>query len=126
MSGTCFSSARSETARYIDEFESPLIGAYFDVGNVVNYGWPEQWIRTLGKRIFKVDVKEYSRKIRDTKGPGQGFSAELGEGDGADWPKRSWPGSTKSAIAVGVRPRFAAATATACRKFRRRWTACWR
>ncbi len=74
-----------ETARYIDEFESPLIGAYFDVGNVVNYGWPEQWIRILGKRIFKVDVKEYSRKIRDTKGPGQGFSAELGEGD-CDWP----------------------------------------
>ncbi|MSR57291.1 MAG: sugar phosphate isomerase/epimerase [Planctomycetaceae bacterium] len=74
-----------EFARYIDEFESPWVGAYFDIGNVVNYGWPEQWIRTLGKRIVKLDVKEYSRKLRDEKGPGAGFAAELGEGD-CDWP----------------------------------------
>lgn len=74
-----------EFARYIDEFESPWVGAYFDIGNVVNYGWPEQWIRILGKRIFKVDVKEYSRKLRDEKGPGAGFAAELGDGD-VDWP----------------------------------------
>lgn len=74
-----------EFARYIDEFESPWVGAYFDVGNVVNYGWPEQWIRTLGKRILKLDIKEYSRKVRDQKGPGAGFGVELGEGD-CDWP----------------------------------------
>jgi hexulose-6-phosphate isomerase len=74
-----------EVARYIDEFQSPWVGAYFDVGNVVNYGWPEQWIRILGKRILKIDVKEYSRKLRDEKGPGAGFGAELGEGD-CDWP----------------------------------------
>jgi len=74
-----------EFARYIDEFDSPWVGAYFDIGNVVNYGWPEQWIRALGKRILKVDVKEYSRKLRDEKGPGAGFNVELGEGD-CDWP----------------------------------------
>jgi hexulose-6-phosphate isomerase len=74
-----------EFARYIDEFESDLIGAYFDVGNIVNYGWPEHWIRTLGKRIMKLDIKEYSRGIRDQKGPGAGFGVELGEGD-CDWP----------------------------------------
>ncbi len=74
-----------EFGRYIDDFESPWVGAYFDIGNVVNYGWPEQWIRVLGKRILKVDVKEYSRKIRDEKGPYKGFDAELGEGD-CDWP----------------------------------------
>jgi hexulose-6-phosphate isomerase len=74
-----------EFAKYIDEFESPWVGAYFDIGNVVNYGWPEQWIRTLGKRIAKLDVKEYSRKLRDEKGPYAGFQAELGEGD-CDWP----------------------------------------
>ena len=74
-----------EFARYIDEFKSPWVGAYFDVGNIVNYGWPEQWIRILGKRILKVDVKEYSRKLRDEKGPGAGFGVELGEGD-CDWP----------------------------------------
>jgi hexulose-6-phosphate isomerase len=74
-----------EFARYIDEFESPAVGAYFDVGNVVNYGWPEQWIRVLGKRILKIDVKEYSRNLRDEKGPGKGFDVEIGEGD-CDWP----------------------------------------
>jgi hexulose-6-phosphate isomerase len=74
-----------EFARYIDEFKSPWVGAYFDVGNVVNYGWPEQWIRILGKRMLKMDVKEYSRKVRDEKGPGAGFGVELGEGD-CDWP----------------------------------------
>jgi hexulose-6-phosphate isomerase len=74
-----------EMAKYIDDFQSPWVGAYFDIGNVVNYGWPEQWIRILGKRILKLDVKEYSRKIRDKEGPGAGFRAELGEGD-VDWP----------------------------------------
>lgn len=74
-----------ETARYIDEFESPWIGAYFDVGNVVNYGWPEHWIRILNKRIIKLDIKEYSRKKRDAEGPGKGFDVELLEGD-CDWP----------------------------------------
>lgn len=74
-----------EFARYIDEFESPLVGAYFDVGNIVNYGWPEHWIQTLGKRIKKLDVKEYSRGMRDKEGPGAGFRAKIGDGD-CDWP----------------------------------------
>ncbi len=74
-----------EFARYIDEFESDWIGAYFDVGNIVNYGWPEHWIRTLGPRILKLDVKEFSRTKRDEEGLRQGFRVELGEGD-CDWP----------------------------------------
>jgi hexulose-6-phosphate isomerase len=76
-----------ETVRYIDEFDSPMVGAYFDVGNVVRYGWPEQWIRILGKRIGKLDIKEYDRKIAADQGVYKGFSAELGEAaDGCDWP----------------------------------------
>ncbi len=74
-----------EFARYIDEFESPWVGAYFDVGNIVRYGWPEQWIRTLGKRILKLDIKEYSRKVADDEGTRKGFKVELLEGD-CDWP----------------------------------------
>jgi len=73
-----------ESARYIDEFENPMVGAYFDVGNVVNYGWPEQWIRILNKRIFKLDIKEFSRKRRDSEGLWKGFQVKLGEGD-CDW-----------------------------------------
>lgn len=74
-----------EVVRYIDEFESPWIGAYFDVGNVVNYGWPEQWIRILGPRILRIHIKEYSREKRDREGPSAGFRVPLGEGD-CDWP----------------------------------------
>src|SRR5204862_6181045 len=43
-----------EAARYVDEFNSPAVGWHFDVGNVITYGWPEQWIRILGKRIQKL------------------------------------------------------------------------
>lgn len=75
-----------EMAQYIDEFESPWVGAYFDVGNIVNFGWPEHWIRTLGHRIFKLDIKEYSREIRDERGPRAGFRVPLGEGD-VNWAK---------------------------------------
>lgn len=75
-----------ETARYIDEFESDWIGAYFDIGNVVNFGWPEQWIRILGPRILKLDVKEYSRAKRDEEGPYAGFRVPIGEGD-VNWPE---------------------------------------
>jgi len=65
-----------EFARYIDEFASPWVGAYFDVGNIVEYGYPEEWIRELGKRILKVHIKEYAKAKR--------FDYRLGEGE-IDW-----------------------------------------
>ena len=74
-----------EEARYIDELESSQVGAYFDVGNVLRYGWPEQWIRTLGARIIKIDIKEFSQKKMNEEGLGKGFGVELLEGD-CDWP----------------------------------------
>lgn len=74
-----------EFARYIDEFESDKIGAYFDIGNVIRYGWAEQWVRALGDRIVKLDVKEYSRDIMMNEGLGKGFNVPLGEGS-VDWP----------------------------------------
>lgn len=74
-----------EAARYVDEFKSPMVGWHFDVGNVINYGWPEHWIPVLGKRIQKLHIKEYSRKKRDTEGLWKGFNVEFLEGDN-DWP----------------------------------------
>lgn len=74
-----------ECARYLDGFASDHIGAYFDVGNVVNFGWPEHWIEALGPRILKLDIKEYSRAKRDEEGPYAGFRVPIGEGD-CDWP----------------------------------------
>ncbi len=73
-----------EAARYIDQFESDMIGWYMDIGNVVRYGWPDQWIRTLGKRIIKVDIKDYSRKKQQEEGIWKGFQVKLGDGD-ANW-----------------------------------------
>ena len=72
-------------ARFLDEMESPIVGSYFDIGNVVRFGFPAQWIRILGKRIGKLDVKEYSRKKQKTEGLYAGFQVEIGEGD-SDWP----------------------------------------
>jgi len=74
-----------EAARFVDEIGSPWVGWHFDIGNVIAFGWPEQWIRILGKRILNLHIKEYSRKKRDEQGMGKGFGVELGEGD-VGWP----------------------------------------
>lgn len=58
-------------AKFCDEFNSPWVGMQYDIGNHVKYGPPEEWIRTLGKRIVKLDTKGY--KI------GKGF-CKIGEG----------------------------------------------
>jgi L-ribulose-5-phosphate 3-epimerase len=50
-----------EFARYVDEFEDPRLKAYFDVGNVILFGYAEDWIRTLGKRIVRVHLKDFKR-----------------------------------------------------------------
>ena len=56
-----------EMARYIDETESDYVGAYFDVGNVMTFGYPEHWIEVLGPRIKKVHIKDFiaARQNRD-------------------------------------------------------------
>jgi L-ribulose-5-phosphate 3-epimerase len=84
-----------EAARYVDEFHSPMVGWHFDVGNILNYGWPEQWIRVLGKRIQKLHIKEFSRKRRDSEGLWKGFEVKLLEGD------NNWPAVMKAVDEVG-------------------------
>ena len=68
-----------EMAKYIGEFQSPWIKAWFDVGNVMFYGYPQDWIRTLGKSIVDVHLKDFKRKE-------DGYAwVNLGDGD-VDWP----------------------------------------
>ena len=74
-----------EAARFVDEFHSPAAGWQFDVGNAIYLGWPEQWVRILGKRIQKLHIKEFSRKKMGEKGLHAGFAVEYLEGDN-DWP----------------------------------------
>jgi L-ribulose-5-phosphate 3-epimerase len=69
-----------EFNRYVDEFKSPLVKAYFDVGNVVFYGYPQDWIRTLGRRIVRIHLKDFKLDRR----AGRFEWMNLGEGD-IDW-----------------------------------------
>jgi L-ribulose-5-phosphate 3-epimerase len=68
-----------EMNTYVSEFRSPWVKTWFDVGNVMLYGYPQDWIRTLGKSIVKVHLKDFKRKQ-------DGYSwVNLGDGD-VDWP----------------------------------------
>ena len=62
--------------KYIDEFDSPWVGMQFDIGNHWKYGSMGDWIRQLGKRIVKLDLKGFSRK--------RGEFTNIGDGD-LDW-----------------------------------------
>jgi L-ribulose-5-phosphate 3-epimerase len=56
-----------EMANFIDEIGSPWVGAYFDVGNVLQFGYPEQWIKILNDRILAVHVKDYKTNIGNAR-----------------------------------------------------------
>ncbi|MHC4878841.1 MAG: sugar phosphate isomerase/epimerase family protein [Planctomycetota bacterium] len=73
-------------ARFIDELDSPFVQVYFDVGNVVRWGWPEHWIEVLGKRVRKLDIKEYDLGVAMNEGMRKAFAKPLGEGS-VDWKK---------------------------------------
>lgn len=70
-----------EMAGFIDSFHSEWIGAYVDVANMLAYGFPEQWLRILGKRVVGVHFKDFRRAV----GTIEGF-VDLLEGD-VDWPQ---------------------------------------
>ncbi len=69
-----------ETRDFLDAVGSSHVGAYFDVGNVVSNGYPEQWIRILGSRIKRVHLKDFKREV----GTLAGF-CDLLDGD-TDYP----------------------------------------
>jgi L-ribulose-5-phosphate 3-epimerase len=69
-----------EMCQFIDQFASEYVKAYLDVGNMLLYGFPEQWIPILGERIRKVHLKDFRRAV----GNGHGFVGLL-EGD-VNWP----------------------------------------
>ncbi len=67
-----------QLVKYVDEFNDPMVGAYFDVSNMIKYGVPPaDWIRKLGKRMLKFDFKGYSKQKQ---------WVGIGEGD-EDWPE---------------------------------------
>jgi hexulose-6-phosphate isomerase len=68
-----------EMAHYLDEFDSPWVQSWFDVGNVVLYGYPQDWIRTLGPRINRLHVKDFKMSKNCYEW------VNIGEG-AIDWP----------------------------------------
>ena len=65
-----------EMREFIDNFNTSQVGVYFDVGNVLLTGYPDQWIRILGSRIKRVHIKDFKRSV----GNADGF-VDLLEGD---------------------------------------------
>jgi hexulose-6-phosphate isomerase len=91
-----FITTPAQATKYLDEISSPWVGWHFDVGNIVRYGDPIEWIRALGGRITRVHVKEYSRdRAMRTGDVWKGFSAPLLEG------AINWPGVMKALDEVG-------------------------
>ena len=66
-----------EMAAFIDGCHSPAIGAYFDVGNILLYGYPEDWINTLGRRIISVHVKDFLVSVGNLQGFVPLFSGDV-------------------------------------------------
>lgn len=67
----------TELKDYIDQIASPWVGVYFDIGNAQKFAPSQEWIRTLGSRIVKLDVKGWGQK---------GGFGKIGDGD-VDWPE---------------------------------------
>lgn len=84
-----------EAAGFVDRFHSPWVGWHFDVGNIIFLGWPEQWVRILGKRINTLHIKEYSRQKADKQGKWEGFNVEFLKGDD------NWPAVMKALDEIG-------------------------
>jgi hexulose-6-phosphate isomerase len=63
-----------EFAKYVDQFDDPWLKAYVDVGNMIQFGFAQDWLRTVGKRIVRIHLKDFKRKTNS-------FTATLLEGD---------------------------------------------
>lgn len=73
-----FITTPEQLVKYVDDFQTSTVGAYFDVSNMLKYGRPAaEWIRLLGKRMLKFDFKGYSHERK---------WVAIGEGD-EDWPE---------------------------------------
>jgi hexulose-6-phosphate isomerase len=72
---------------FLDAINSDHVGWHFDIGNVLRYGAPQDWIPVLGKRILKLHIKEFSNAKK--------FNVRFFEGD------NNWPAIMKALDAVG-------------------------
>jgi hexulose-6-phosphate isomerase len=90
-----FITKEDEAVRYLEEINSPFVKWHFDIGNIIWYGDPIEWIKKLGKLISRLHIKEYSRDLAMKKNRGAGFSAKFLEG------ANNWTGIMKALDEVG-------------------------
>lgn len=91
--GNRFLMSPLEFAQYVDDFNSPYVGAYFDVGNVARNGFPHDWIRILGKRLVKLHIKAFQ--------PGR--EHPLFDPESRNTPGINWPGVRKALSDAGYK-----------------------
>jgi L-ribulose-5-phosphate 3-epimerase len=82
-----------EMRSFVDQFHSPYLQTHFDTGNIMQYGYPQDWIFTLGSRIRRVHLKDYKLSARAE----QGRFVPLLEGDVA------WKDVMAALVKVGYR-----------------------
>jgi len=104
-----------EMARFIDSFDSPFVRSYFDLGNTIT--WTEQsaehWARVLGKRIYKLDIKDRGhREFGDAKLKREGITTGTDGGE-VNWEsvreelnRVSFSGWATAEVAGGDRKRL--------------------
>ena len=87
--------------KFIDSFNSPWVGQYYDIGNHWKYGQPGDWIRAFGSRAVKFDVKGFSRAKNK-------FVEITGEDDDLPWDQvrkaiadTNWTGWTTAEVGGG-------------------------
>jgi hexulose-6-phosphate isomerase len=84
-----------EFRRLLEEVNSTHVGIWFDIGNVVAFGYPEQWLRILGgKHLVGLHIKDFKRGPNDHFGTYDGF-VPLFHGS------VSWPAVMRQVAAVG-------------------------
>ncbi|MHC4995261.1 MAG: sugar phosphate isomerase/epimerase family protein [Planctomycetota bacterium] len=91
-------------ARYVDEVGSPWVGVHFDIGNHIWAGPPAHWIRVLGRRIRKLDIKDRTTaRERTLIGEGDAGWADvrkaLGEIGYRGWMAAEVPGGDRERLA---------------------------
>lgn len=62
--GSKFLLSPMEMRDFIDKIGSDYVNSYLDVGNALCWGYPEDWVRVLGKRIKKIHFKDYRVEAR--------------------------------------------------------------
>lgn len=70
-----------EMKRFVEEINSPYVAVYFDVGNILTIGYPEDWIRILGNKIKRIHLKDFKLSVGNIHG-----FCDLLEGD-VNWPE---------------------------------------